>query len=89
MSNPKENLMEKRIGTISIFVGKNADKTSVNDLLSSFSPLILARQGLPFREKELSIICLIVEGESDVINQLSGKLGRLSDVEVKTVLLKQ
>ena len=80
--------MEKRIGTISIVISDNSIAQTVNQIISSYSQDILARQGLPIRERGLSIINLIIEASSDQINALTGKLGRLDDVEVRSILSK-
>lgn len=58
----------------------------MNLLLSDYSDIILARQGLPFRDKGIHIISLIAEGTTDEIGALTGKLGRLEGIQVKSVL---
>jgi putative iron-only hydrogenase system regulator len=44
--------------------------------------------GLPYREKKLSVIALIVDGTTDVIGALTGKIGQLPQVSVKTAFAK-
>ncbi len=80
--------MEKRIGTISILIYDKASVEKVNTTLSQYSASILARYGLPLHEKDLNIISIIIEDSSDRINALTGKLGRIREVEVKTILSK-
>lgn len=80
--------MEKRIGTISIVIYDKAVANTVNKILSEYADCILVRQGLPLRDKGLHIITLVIESSSDIINALTGKLGRLDDVEVKSILAK-
>lgn len=80
--------MEKRIGTISLLITDRAVIQQVNGILSEFSDVIVARQGIPFRSRSVAVISLIVEGDMDQINTLSGKLGRVSSVEVKTAVAK-
>ena len=80
--------MEKRIGTISIIIYRREVAQQVNEIISQYSDFILARQGLPLPEKGLNIITLIIETTSDNINALTGKIGRLKDVEVKSILSK-
>lgn len=89
MSNPKaNNLMEKRIGTTSIVINDISAAKHVNETLSIYGDCILARQGLPLHNKGLHIITLIIESTTDRINALNGKLGRLPNVEVKTIISK-
>jgi putative iron-only hydrogenase system regulator len=80
--------MEKRIGTISIIIYRREMAQQVNEIISQYSDFILARQGLPLPDKGLNIITLIIETSSDKINALTGKIGRLKDVEVKSILSK-
>lgn len=80
--------MEKRIGTITILITNHESVSGVNALLSEYADLILGRQGLPMHERSIFVISLIVEGEITTINALTGKLGRLPHVEVKTILTK-
>ena len=80
--------MEKRIGTITVFVTDRSVTPHINETLSQYAELIAARQGLPVRDRSVAVMSLIVEGDMDEINQLSGKLGRIGGVEVKTVVSK-
>ena len=80
--------MEKRIGTITILVTDRTVTRSVNEVLSQYAEVIVARQGIPFHTRPVAVISLIVEGGMDQINALSGKLGRLGGVEAKLVVAK-
>ncbi|MBO7629380.1 MAG: iron-only hydrogenase system regulator [Bacteroidales bacterium] len=80
--------MEKRIGSISILISNRDIVPQVNELLSEFAEMILARQGLPMRDKGIHFISLIIEGTTDQISALTGKLGRLPDVEAKSMVAK-
>ena len=81
--------MEKRIGTITVLILDRSRSTEINHLISEFSDIILCRQGLPFHERSVAVISLIVEGTPDRINALTGRLGRLAGVDSKAVLTKQ
>ncbi len=77
--------MEKRIALIGIIV-KNSEKTDeLNALLHSYGKYIIGRMGVPYREKNLSIISIAVDGEQSIISALSGKLGRIDGINVKTL----
>ena len=80
--------MEKRIGTITILIKGKTSVPAVNDLLSEYSSIILARQGLPLHQRNINVISLVIEGTVETINALTGKIGRLKDVEVKSILTK-
>jgi putative iron-only hydrogenase system regulator len=57
-------------------------------LLSEYSDMILGRQGIPIREEGIHIISLVIEGSTDQINALTGKIGKLEGAEVKSILTK-
>ena len=81
--------MEKRIGTITVLILDRSRSAEINQLISDFSDIILCRQGLPFHERPVAVISLIVEGTPDRINALTGRMGRLAGVDSKAVLTKQ
>ncbi len=81
--------MEKRIGAALILVEDKNQVNAINTILSRHSHLIIGRQGIPLRDKDLNIISLILEGSTDETGALSGQLGRLEGVQVKTLLTKK
>jgi len=80
--------MEKRIGIIAVLADDRESIPQMNRIASEFHEIIRARQGLPFSDKNIHIISLIVEGTTDQIGALTGKLGRLPGMKVKSVLTK-
>lgn len=81
--------MEKRLGFVGIIVEdrrKAADK--INSILSDYGGLIIARVGLPYKEKHCCVITLIVDADTDGLGELTGKLGALPGVSVKSALAK-
>jgi putative iron-only hydrogenase system regulator len=80
--------MEKRIGTITILIKGKDPVPAVNAFLSEYSSIILARQGLPIHHRNINVISLVIEGPTEIINALTGKIGRLKNVEVKSILTK-
>ena len=77
--------MGNRIAAISVLVEDPSSVEALNSLLHSYAPYILGRMGIPYREKGLNIICLAIDAPLDVINTLTGKLGRLNGVSAKAV----
>ena len=76
-----------KIGVVGIIIEKDRSMVeSVQKILSSFADVILSRTGLPDREREIYVISLIVRGSNERISALSGKLGRLNSVTVKTAV---
>lgn len=80
--------MEKRIGTITVLIKDRQETPAINQILTDHASVILCRQGLPFRERSVAVISLIVEGTMDAINGLTGRLGRVGGVECKAVVTK-
>lgn len=80
--------MQKRIGVVGIVIEniENADK--VNSILHDYASIIVGRMGVPYREKNISVISLIVDGTSDQISAMTGKLGKIEGVNVKSALTK-
>ena len=78
--------MEKRLGTVTILIQDRRRSAEVNQILSDHSDVILCRQGLPFHDRAVAVISLIVEGEMNRINALTGRLGRLEVVTSKAVV---
>jgi putative iron-only hydrogenase system regulator len=80
--------MEKRIGTALIMVEDKSSAPAINQILSAHGEIILARQGLSLPERSFSLITLVLEGNTDQLASLSGQVGKLRGVKVKTVLMK-
>lgn len=79
--------MDKRIGTITVIVTDRASQAGqVNAILGEHAEAIIGRMGLPYPPKGLHIIALIVHASTDEIGALTGKLGRLAGVKVKSAL---
>jgi len=76
-----------RIGVVAIVVVGSRDiSVSIQNILSEYGDIIAGRMGVPFKNKGISTIALIVDGTTERISALTGKLGRLSGVTVKSTL---
>ena len=80
--------MEKRIGIVGIVVEDLSSAEHVNAVLHDYASLIVGRMGLPYRERGVSVISLIVDGTNDEISAMTGKLGRISGTAVKSMIAK-
>jgi len=78
--------MERRIGTVLIYVENREAAPQVNAVLSRHAGIIICRQGFP--REHYSLISVIFEGTTDEIGSLTGRLGRIEGIEVKSALLK-
>lgn len=80
--------MAKRIASALIIVETKEGVNILNQTLSDFSAVIIGRQGIPLRDYGISVISLVLEGTTDQINALAGKLGNIPGVSTKTVFSK-
>ncbi len=80
--------MERRLGVIAIVLEQREHVPELNAILSDFGSLLLGRMGLPLREKGIHLISLIIDGNTDQIGALTGKLGKIPGVQVKSMLTK-
>ena len=81
--------MNKRIGFVGIIVENRLQSSpEVNRVLSEAGEMILARVGLPYRERGVSVITLVIEATTDELGALTGRLGALDGVSVKSALAK-
>jgi len=81
--------MGKRLGVVSIVVEDLCAAEEVNAVLHDHAGLVIGRMGIPYRERKVSVIAIIVDGETDEISALTGRLGRIPHVSVKTALAKE
>lgn len=81
--------METRVALIGIIVEDLDAAEKINSLLHEYNQYVIGRMGLPYREKGLSIISVVVNAEADIISTLAGKLGMVRGVSVKTIYSKK
>ncbi|MBC7342364.1 MAG: CopG family transcriptional regulator [Clostridia bacterium] len=58
----------------------------VNEILSAYGDIIVGRMGIPYRERDVAVIALIIDGTTDEVGALTGKLGGLKGIQVKAAL---
>ena len=74
----------RSIATVTIIAHSNAMAEKINGLLGEYSPLVVGRMGMPYRECGLYLINITLDGPRDTIMQLSHRLNLLPDISVKT-----
>ena len=80
--------METRVALLGIIVQDTEQSTAVNDLLHEYGRYIIGRLGIPYRERGVAVISVVLDAPNDVIAALSGKLGRLNGVQCKAMYTK-
>ena len=75
--------MDSRVAVISIIVEKGEAVNELNELLHKYSDAIIGRMGIPYRAKNVNIICVAIDASNDQINALTGALGRIEGINTK------
>lgn len=80
--------MESRVALIGVIVENLDSVEKLNDLLHQNAQYIIGRMGIPYPKRGISIISISMDAPADVISSLSGKLGMLPGVSIKTIYSK-
>ncbi len=82
-------MMETRIALIGIIVEDSNEIEKLNLILHEYSTYIIGRMGIPYKEKDVCVISIVIDAINDVISSLSGKLGMIKGISVKTMYSKK
>ena len=80
--------MENKIGILGIIISDYNQVEKVNEILHGAREYIVGRLGVPYKQREVSVISIVIDAPNTVINSLSGKLGMLNGVSSKVLLTK-
>lgn len=75
--------METRVAVLSIIVENEESVGELNELLHKYGKYIIGRLGIPYRQKNVNIICIAIDAPNDEINALTGALGRIRGITAK------
>ena len=76
---------EKRICVLSVIVKDRVAAERLNAHLSAYGEYVVGRMGIPYREKKVSVLCVVLDAPASVVNALTGKIGQLEGVSAKTL----
>ena len=79
-------MSEKRLAVISIIAEKRDRRAEINSLLSAYGEYMVGRLGIPYREKSVYVLSVVIDAPAEVINTLTGKIGMLEGVTAKTLM---
>lgn len=87
MGHPSKKgyMMDNRVSVISIIIKEETAAEAVNALLHEYRRYIVGRMGIPYRERSISIISVVLDAPGNVTSSLSGKLGMIDGVSAKTL----
>ena len=86
--NENFDKQNNRIAVVSVLVADRSVSEKVNGFLSEYGEWILGRMGIPYKEKGVSVLSVVMDAPVEITNALTGKLGRLSGVSVKALFGK-
>ena len=77
--------METRVALMGIIVEDKESVAGLNALLHEYGDYVIGRMGVPYREKHMNIISVVIDAPQEKISALSGKVGMLSGVTSKVI----
>ena len=80
--------MENRIAVMGIIVEDVDSVEALNSVLHDYGAYIIGRMGIPYRDRGLNIVSIAIDAPQDVIAALSGKIGNIEGISVKTAYSK-
>ena len=80
--------MENNIAVVAIMVKDLEAVERINSLLHDFGEYIVGRMGIPYRQRNINVISIVIDAPQPVINSLSGKLGMINGVSSKVLTAK-
>jgi putative iron-only hydrogenase system regulator len=83
--NFKEEKMENRVAIMAVIVENSDSVEALNALLHEYGEFIIGRMGIPYKTKDINIISIALDAPQDTISALSGKIGKIDGISVKTV----
>lgn len=81
-------MSQKRLAVISLIIEHRDVSSKINAVLSEYGEYIIARMGVPYKERGVSVICVIVDAPNEIINTITGRIGMLDGVSAKTLMSK-
>ena len=84
----EEKTSENRIAVLSILVSDRNVSEQMNGLLSQFGDWIIGRMGIPYKQKGVAILSVVMDAPVEVVNALTGKIGKMKGVSVKALFGK-
>ena len=76
--------METRVAVMSIIVENGDAVEKLNGILHEYGDFIIGRMGIPYRKRKVNIIAIALDAPQNTISALSGKIGSLNGITVKT-----
>lgn len=76
--------MDTRVATVGIILENQESAEALNAILHDYGRYIVGRMGIPYRDRKINVICIVMDAPQDAISAMSGKIGKLDGVSAKT-----
>lgn len=76
--------MQTRVAVMGIIVENKESVEELNRVLHDYGDYIIGRMGLPYKKRNVNVVSIAIDAPQDIISALSGKIGKLAGVSVKT-----
>ena len=76
--------MQRRVALMAIIVEGPDSVAELNSILHEYAAYVIGRMGIPYRERDISIISVAVDAPQDTISTMAGRIGALAGVSCKT-----
>jgi putative iron-only hydrogenase system regulator len=80
--------METRVAIIGIIIENTQSVAELNELLHEYGEYIIGRMGIPYKQKNINIVSIAIDAPQNTISALTGKIGNLGGISVKTAYSK-
>ena len=80
--------MENKLAVVAIIVSDTDSVERINAILHDYGEHIIGRMGLPYKQKNVNVISVVIDAPQEIINGLSGKLGMIKGVSSKVLTTK-
>ena len=81
-------MLETRVAVLSIVVENRESTEKLNAILHEYGEYVIGRMGIPYKQKNISVLSIVLDAPTEKINALTGKLGMLEGVYAKTLFSK-
>ena len=80
--------MENKLAVVATVISKQESVSKVNEVFHTYSPYVVGRLGIPYRERGVNVISVVIDAPQEVLSSLSGKLGMIDGVTSKVMITK-
>jgi len=81
-------MSENRLAALSIIVEDRSESGEINRILAENGDFVVGRMGIPYRQRGVSVICVVLDAPTEILNSITGKIGNLNGVTARVLVSK-